>query len=411
MVARPDTSSLAADSGSTGAVAAVLLPGTAMIAVTFGLARYGYGLLLPEMRADLGMSAGAAGLVSSATYASYMVANVAVVQVTGRWGPRAAVAAAGLAAVVGMAVIAVADSVAVLAVGVLVAGAASGFAFPPYADIVDRQVPPGRRDVVWSTISSGTGWGVALAGPVAIVAGDQWRLAWAGFVAIAVVTGLVATRLAPARDDDGLRRPQLSPSWFLCPRSRPLLLSAVLIGVGSSVWWAFSVDAMQAADLGTTQARVVYATCGAACLLGSVSGLAFARTGLRTGYLGATVLLSASLGLLAVATAELALALAAAVLFGAFYAAVIAAHGIWSAQVFSDHPAAGLAAVSAALTIGTLVGPALAGIAIQEGSHAWALLGAAVATAAALPFCPPSPRRRRELEEHRGHCRATPPRP
>lgn len=392
-------------------VAAVLVPGAAMMALTFGLARYGYGLLLPEMRADLGMSATAAGLVSSATYLSYLVANVLVVQVASRWGSRVAVAAAAGSAAIGMAMIAVATSVALLAVGVLVAGAAAGLAFPPYADIVDRQVEESRRDLVWSTISSGTGWGVALAGPIAIVAGDQWRVAWGGFVVLAVVTGIAATRLAPAPSGDSLRRPQLSPSWFLCPRSRPLLVSAVLVGAGSSVWWAFSVDAMQAAGLDTTPARVVYAVCGAAMLLGSVSGLAFARVGLRPGYLGAVVLLAASLALLAAATAQLAWALVAAVLFGAFFASVIAAHGIWSAQVFAGHPAAGLAAYSTALTIGTLLGPVAAGVVIQQGSHALALVGAAVATGAAVLVRPPSERRRRELDEHAPHCRATPVRP
>jgi predicted MFS family arabinose efflux permease len=389
--------------------AAVLVPGAAMMAVTFGLARYGYGLLLPEMRADLGMSASAAGLVSSATYVSYLVANVMVVQVASRWGSRVAVAAAAAFASVGMATIAVADSVAVLAIGVLVGGAAAGLAFPPYADIVDRQVEPSRQAVVWSTISSGTGWGVALAGPIAIVAGDRWRVSWAGFVVLAVVTGVLATRLAPARSSDSLRRPQLSISWFFCPRSRPLLVSSVLVGLGSSVWWAFSVDAMQSAGLGTTPARVVYAVCGAAMLLGSVSGLAFARLGLRPGYLGTVVLLAASLALLAAATAQLAWALVAAMLFGAFYASVIAAQGIWSARVFAEHPSAGLAAISAALTIGTLMGPPLAGVAIQLSGHELALLGAAAATAAALPFCPPSDRRREALAVH--VCDAAPVRP
>jgi predicted MFS family arabinose efflux permease len=134
----------------------------------------------------------------------------------------------------------------------------------------------------------------------------------------------------------------------------------------------------------------------------------FARLGLRPGYLGTVVLLTASLALLAAATAELAWALVAAVLFGAFYASVIAAHGIWSAQVFADHPAAGLAAYSAALTIGTLVGPVGAGVAIQQGSHMLALVGAAVVTAVALPFCPPSEHRREVLVEHGEHCRAAP---
>ena len=73
-----------------------------------------------------------------------------------------------------MTLLAVAGSVPVLALGVMVAGPA--LAFPPYADVVAAQVPADRRDSAWSAISSGTGWGVALAGPVAIVAGDRWRL-------------------------------------------------------------------------------------------------------------------------------------------------------------------------------------------------------------------------------------------
>ena len=361
------------------------------------------------MSNDLGMSASAAGLVSSATYVSYLVANVLVVQLVSRWGSRVAVAAAAGSAAIGMTTIAVADSVALLAVGVLIGGAASALAFPPYADIVDRHVAPPRRDLVWSTISSGTGGGVALAGPIAIVAGDQWRLAWAGFVVIAVATGALATWLAPGRDHDEVRRPQLSPSWFLCPRSRPLLISAVLVGTGSSVWWAFSVDAMQTAGLGSTPARVVYAVCGAAMVLGSVSGVAFQRLGLRAGYLGTIVLLTSSLVLVAAATADLVWVLAAAVLFGAFYASIIAAHGIWSAQVFAEHPAAGLAAYSMALTIGTLVGPVAAGLVIQQASHTAALLGAAAITAAALPFCPPSSRRRDVLADHDCHAAAIRP--
>jgi predicted MFS family arabinose efflux permease len=391
--------------------AAVLLPGTAMIAVTFGLARYGYGLLLPDMKADIGIGPGTAGLISSIGYVAYLVANAAVVPVASRLGTRVAVGAAAASAALGMAVIAVAGGVWAVAAGVLIAGSAAGLAFPPYADIVDRHVDAPRRAVVWSTISSGTGWGVVLAGPVAILAGDQWRVAWASFVVIAVVTGVAATRLAPPRDDRPLRRPQLSASWFFCPRSRPLLISAVLVGAGSSVWWVFSVDAMQHAGIAATPARVVYAVCGAAMLLGSLSGVAFDRLGLRLSYLGSTLLLALSLGLLGAATANVGAALVAAALFGTFYAAVIAAHGVWSARVFDGHPAAGLAAVNTALTLGTLVGPVVAGLVIDRSGHELALVGAAVITGAAVPFCPPSARRRAVLAEHRQECDAAPVRP
>jgi predicted MFS family arabinose efflux permease len=383
-----------------------VLPGTAMIAITFGLARYGYGLLLPDMRADVQMTASTAGLVSSAAYLSYLAANIGVVAVLTRWGPRVAVGAAALLAAVGMGVIAGAHSVLFLAVGVVIAGAAAGMSFPPYADIVAGQVHPAKRDAVWATISSGTGWGVALAGPIAIVAGAQWRLAWAIFVAIALVVGALAMFHAPAAEDRRLRRPQLSITWFFCPRSRPLLLSAVLVGAGSSVWWAFSVDALRQSGVDSGPARLTYAVCGAAMLLGSLSGAMFARFGLRPTYLVSCVLLAGSLALFGLATAHLITAVVAAIVFGAVYATVIAVHGVWSSRVFEDHPSAGLAAVSTALTIGTLAGPTLAGLVIQHADYRAALVAVAFLTLAALPFSPPTARRKARIADH--VCTAAP---
>lgn len=399
-----ETSQTASDTWPTSRT---VLPGAAMIAVTFGLARYGYGLLLPEMRSDLAFGSGAAGLISSGTYLSYLVANVGVVWVTGRLGPRAAIGAAAALAATGMVVIASAQSVPVLAAGVVVSGAAAGLAFPPYADLVARRVRERRRDLAWSTISSGTGWGVAIAGPIAIAAGDHWRVAWMVFVALAVGTGIMAVLLAPERRcDERLRRPQLSWTWFLCPRSRPLLVSAVLIGTGSAVWWAFSVDALREAGIDATPARIVYAMCGAAGILASASGTVFGRLGLRAGYLLACTLLAGSLALLGVATSHLFAALSAALLFGVFYNTVIAAQGIWSSRVFADHPSAGLAAVNTALTIGTLVGPSVGGAAITQFGFRTTLIGAAAAIATALMFCPPSASRRQVLARH--ECNAAP---
>lgn len=373
-----------------------------MIAVTFGLARYGYGLLLPEMRSDLSIGPGVAGVIGSATYASYLVANTGVVWLAARRGPRAAIGLAASLAAVGMLVIALASSTVVLAAGVLVSGAAAGLAFPPYADLVAGDVAPQRRDLAWSTISSGTGWGVALAGPVAIAVGGHWRTAWLVFVALAVATGVGAVLLAPPRHRGAqLPRPQLSWSWFLCPRSRPLLLSAVLVGTGSAVWWSFSVDALREAGVDATPARLFYALCGVAGILASVSGAAFDRFGLRRGYLVAGTALAVSMVVLGLARPHLVAVFVAAVLFGAFYNGVIAAQGVWSSRVFADHPSAGLAAVSTALTIGTLAGPAMAGVLIGRVGFSPTLLAAAVVTALALVFCPPGNRRSRALASHR----------
>jgi predicted MFS family arabinose efflux permease len=388
--------------------ARTVVPGVAMIAVTFGLARYGYGLLLPEMRAEFAMGADAAGLISSGAYLSYLLANAGVVWVTSRYGPRTAVALAAATAAAGMALVSVATSVGVLATGVVLAGAAAGFAYPPYADLVDRQVAAPQRDAAFATISSGTGWGVAVAGPIAVLAGDHWRLAWGAFVVVAVLAGALAVRLAPARAQEPATRPQLSWTWFFCPRSRPLLVSAVVVGVASSGWWACGVDAMQAGGVDATTARIVYAACGAASVLASFSGAAYDRLGLRTGYLLTCGLLAASIGLFGLATDRVPAALLGAVAFGMLYCAIIAAQGIWSSRVFRDHPAAGLAAVSTALTVGTLVGPTVAGVALEQLGYGRTLVGAALVMLVALPFCPPRPAKAEQLAAH--ECTAAPAR-
>lgn len=390
--------------------ARVVLPGVAMIAVSFGFARYGYGLLLPEMQSDLGISPHGAGLIASSAYASYLVANTAVIWMTARLGPRWPIALAAVLAAAGMAVVGTASTSISVAIGVFVAGAAAGLAFPPYADIVAHQIPAAQRALAWSTISSGTGWGVAVAGPVAIGLGDDWQVAWLVFVVLAVGAGILATVCAPRRigSAERSRLPQLSWTWFVCPKSRPLLLSSVLVGAGSAVWWTFGVEAVRAAGQTAGQARAAYAVCGVASVAASLSGSVVNRIGLRNSYLGACALLAAGLVLTAIGARHIVLILIAAVLFGAAYSALVATQGIWSADVFASRPSAGLAAINTALTIGTITGPALAGVAIHRVGYPTTLLAAAFVTAIAIFLCPPSPDRRRILAAHQPHCRATP---
>jgi predicted MFS family arabinose efflux permease len=183
-----------------------------------------------------------------------------------------------------------------------------------------------------------------------------------------------------------------------------------VVGTGSAVWWSFSVDALRTAGLAANWANAVFAVCGVAGVLASVSGPVFQRVGLRCGYLASALLLAVSLGVLAL-TGSVALgAFTAAVLFGVCYNGVIAAQGIWSSRVFSDHPAAGLAAVNTALTVGTLAGPTLAGMGVTVVGYPATLAAAAAVLLLALPFCPPTARRGIALEAHREQCRAAPAR-
>jgi predicted MFS family arabinose efflux permease len=286
-----------------------------------------------------------------------------------------------------MLLLAVAPSAAVLAAGVVVAGTSAGLAFPPYADVVAHRVASTGRGLAWSVISSGTGWGVALA----IVCGARWRLVRLVFAVLAALMGAVAVRSAPRGRIGGVggSLPRVRPSWLLCGRSGPLLLSCVLVGGGSSVWWAFSVDVLRGAGMAPTAARAVYAVAGVAGVVASATGPAADRWGTRHSYLAICLTLAASRGALGVTGGNPVAATLADAGFGVAYNGVIAVQGRWSAEVFADRPSAGQAAVNTALTLGMVAGPALAGAVISSSGYPPVLLGAAGALAVGIVLAPP----------------------
>src|SRR3712207_5014636 len=121
---------------SRSGVTWLVAPGLAMIAVTYGLARFAYGLLLPEMRESLDLAETVLGLIGAGSYAGYCFAILVALVFTSRTGPRLMAVAAGAVAVVGMAAVAGAPTAWVLALGVVVAGSSSGLASPPMGEAV-----------------------------------------------------------------------------------------------------------------------------------------------------------------------------------------------------------------------------------------------------------------------------------
>src|ERR671918_2558805 len=73
----------------------LVAPGLAMIAVTYGLARFAYGLFLPEMRESLDLSESVLGLIGAGSYAGYCFAVLGALVFTSRAGPRFMAVAAG----------------------------------------------------------------------------------------------------------------------------------------------------------------------------------------------------------------------------------------------------------------------------------------------------------------------------
>ena len=182
--------------------------GIAVIGASFGMARYGFGLLAPDIRASFHLDNASIGLLSAASYIAYLLTSIAAGALAARLGPRTIVAAGGVCAVAGMLIAGIAVTPGVLFAGLLVAGASAGLVFPPFSDVVSGYLAPASQGRVLAAISSGTGWGVALAAPMALLAGASWRTAWLLFALVAALaTAWALTVLPPA----GARQGQPSP--------------------------------------------------------------------------------------------------------------------------------------------------------------------------------------------------------
>jgi predicted MFS family arabinose efflux permease len=359
---------------------ALATAGIGVVGAAFGMARYGYGLLLPDIRADYGLATAELGVIAAGSYVAYLGGSVAAATLARRLGPRRMVILGGACAAGGMLLAGLSQGPLLLALGILVGGVSSALVFPPFSDAV-ALIPDAARGRTLSAITSGTGYGVAVAGPIAVVVGGSWRAAWLVFAGLAVLVTLWAARVLPAGAIGPATStpPRLRWTWFVCPRSGPLLAGALLIGMGASVFWTFGVDYLVSADaLPAAGSRLFLAAVGLASVLGALAGDIVRRLGATAAFASVSLALGLSVGLLAVAPAAPVAAPVSAALFGAAYNLIVAIEVVWSARVWGDRPSAGLAAVMFMSGSGLLAGPLIAGPLAERFGLEAVLLGGAV---------------------------------
>jgi predicted MFS family arabinose efflux permease len=371
----------------------LVAPGLAMIAVTYGLARFAYGLFLPEIRESLDLSETALGYIGAGSYAGYCLAIVVALVFTSRTGPRFMAVAAGAAAVVGMAVVACAPAAWVLAVGILVAGSSSGLASPPMAEAVVASISEGLQDRANALINSGTSIGVALSGPAALMVLEQWRIAWGTFAlvggAVVVWNAIVMPREPMVGDcPNGAARadvPRLSVRYLVGPRSVPLLAAATGVGFASAAYWTFSRDLiMRPGDLSMAASTLFWTVIGVSGLAGGLAGDLVRRFGLVTAFRASLLGMAAAIGLLAAAPGALLSTYLSGALFGSTYIMLTGIILIWSVSVFHERPSAGLGAAFLLIAVGQVFGAPIAGAvagAVGLVATFWAFAGIAVLVA------------------------------
>ncbi len=388
-------------------IAWLVAPGLALIAVTYGLARFAYGLFLPDMREAFDLSPSLLGLIGAGSYLGYCVAVIISLVYTSRTGPRLMAVGAGAVAVAGMAVVAGSPVAWVLALGILVAGSSTGLVSPPMGEAVARSIRPSLQDRANALINCGTSVGVALSGPAALLLTGQWRLAWTTFalVGFAVLAWNAAVMPREAvqdegesgePDDDGAEagegsgRTRLSFSYLIGARVRsrslPLFAAAFGVGFASAVYWTFSREiVVQAGGLGQMGSTLFWTVIGISGLAGGAAGDLVGRLGLTSVLRGGLLSMSASMVLLAVASSVLPLAYTSAALFGLTYIMLTGVILVWSVSIFRERPAAGLGAGFLLIAVGQMIGSPVAGALAGTTSPEIAFFSFAVA--AVLTAC------------------------
>lgn len=347
----------------------LMLAGLSAIAVAYGFARYGYGLFVPVFREEFGLSTEAVGLISSGAYAGYLLAMVSTGFLVNRTGPRLPVVVGAFCAGVGLLLISFSWGVLSLSVGAVLAGSSSGFCWAPFSDAVAMLVERERRDRVLSVISTGTTFGLTLAGPIALLVSygegsSGWRYALAVFSFAAFGAGLWNLKLLPSepyRASSPWASTDMSLGWFVERKFLSLLAQAFSYGLIAAFYYTYAVDFVRQSGFSEAWGPIFWSLVGLSGISGVLSGDLVARFGLRSCLTVCLLVLSLSIGALSFTAGSSVLVAGCALAFGASYMPMAAFLVLWSGNVFSERPATGFSAVLFSLAVGSIVGPTFLG--------------------------------------------------
>lgn len=338
--------------------------GFGLIAVCYGFARFAFGLFLPRIAADLGLSSALGGTIAGGSFLGFCLAIVVAARCTERLGARPVAVAAGLVAAVGMLGIALAPSAAWLGAAVIFAGMSTGLASPALAAAVTAMAPPANRDTCNTAINAGTSAGVALSGPVAVMMGADWRLAFAGFAAAALAMSLATLAVLAGGKQAPATPGPLLPAFT--PDLKRLVMAALLTGAASTVVWSFGGE-LAIANLGWDSGEVgmLWTAMGASGLAGAAAGYLVARAGLRAIHLGFHVAMAASIVAVGCTLGSPALVFGGGAVFGAAYLMLTGVYLVWGISALPERPATGVTVAFLALTVGQALGAPVFGFALD----------------------------------------------
>ena len=141
------------------------LLGAALIAISYGLARFAFGLFVPPIREELGLAPDVIGVIGALPLISFVFATMVAPLSANRLGARNTAMASGIFGVVGLALISQAVGAVSLGVGVVLCGICTGLMMPALTAAMQALVRRSLHGRVSSVMNAGTSVGVMIAVP------------------------------------------------------------------------------------------------------------------------------------------------------------------------------------------------------------------------------------------------------
>ncbi|UXA17699.1 MFS transporter [Mycobacterium sp. SMC-4] len=340
------------------------IAGAAVVGVAFGMARYAYGLTLPGIRGELGLSELVLGLIASATFVGYLAGLLLAGPLAARRGSRAPTTVGGACGALGAVLVTVAQSPWLLAVGAVLAGGAGGWVWAPYSDIVTRTVATRQQPRALAVITTGTSVGlIALGGLGVLAVIGSWRLVWAAIALAAVLAAVVnlalVPRTTPTAPRTGTRRTEPLSGTLLVPAGYSVVYFAAIV-----IYFTYAADILDRGDLPAWVVPALYAVVGITGLVAVATGAAAQRLGSRRVAALCLLLVAAALALLGLAGNSLAATAVSACIFGVGYMTGSAVLAVWTAELVPDQAGAAFTACLVVGALSSVAAPALAGAVI-----------------------------------------------
>ena len=158
--------------------------GAALVAISYGMARFAFGLFVPSISAELALTPYLIGIIGALPFISFVLATLAAPLAAHRFGARNLAVLSGGFGVGGLALISQASDALSLGAGVFICGICTGLMMPALTAAMQALVSRTMHGRVSSIMNAGTSVGIIVAVPTVVFLSDAWRLTYTIFAAL-----------------------------------------------------------------------------------------------------------------------------------------------------------------------------------------------------------------------------------